>query len=370
MPVLPRQRGGHAAGARDLRRRRLVAGAGGAQPLPRVLGRRADGGQQPRAGVHAGAGQRHPRGAGAHPRARRRLGRPRRQRRRAGDGRHPRPHGGPRPPRRTCATRRRSSTTGARRARRSSTRTASCSASRSCPASSPRSGQASCASRARACCARWPRPRSRPATGWCSTTSGCWWCARSGAARPTRCSSIAEARTRPTWPTPTPPDLVAVGRAAARRARPAAPHVGDVAYNVVFHTAPHHHDDEHFHWHVHVVPRLTSVAGFEQGTGVLINIVAPELRRPAAHRQRLNAATRSSGSSAQLGQLVLLGDARARRVQLAARHVEAVELVRQLAGGVHALRGAVGVLDRDALALVRSGRCRCTRACPHDAEGV
>jgi UDPglucose--hexose-1-phosphate uridylyltransferase len=53
--------------------------------------------------------------------------------------------------------------------------------------------------------------------------------------------------------------------------------VGDVAYNVVFHTAPHHHRDRAgYHWHVHLVPRITSVAGFEQGTGVLINIVAPE----------------------------------------------------------------------------------------------
>jgi UDPglucose--hexose-1-phosphate uridylyltransferase len=53
--------------------------------------------------------------------------------------------------------------------------------------------------------------------------------------------------------------------------------VGDVAYNVVFHTAPHHQNDEHFHWHAHVIPRVTSIAGFEQGTGVLINIVSPEL---------------------------------------------------------------------------------------------
>jgi galactose-1-phosphate uridylyltransferase len=28
---------------------------------------------------------------------------------------------------------------------------------------------------------------------------------------------------------------------------------------------------------VHVLPRVTSVAGFEQGTGVMIDIVAPEL---------------------------------------------------------------------------------------------
>jgi UDPglucose--hexose-1-phosphate uridylyltransferase len=31
-----------------------------------------------------------------------------------------------------------------------------------------------------------------------------------------------------------------------------------------------------FHWHVDVVPRLTQLAGFELGTGVNVNIVAPE----------------------------------------------------------------------------------------------
>jgi UDPglucose--hexose-1-phosphate uridylyltransferase len=45
---------------------------------------------------------------------------------------------------------------------------------------------------------------------------------------------------------------------------------------LVFHTAPHRHAGP-FHWHVHVLPRVTSVAGFEQGTGVMIDIVAPEL---------------------------------------------------------------------------------------------
>jgi UDPglucose--hexose-1-phosphate uridylyltransferase len=51
--------------------------------------------------------------------------------------------------------------------------------------------------------------------------------------------------------------------------------LGDVAYNLVFHAAPHHEEGE-FHWHIHIVPRLTTAAGFEQGTGVLINVVAPE----------------------------------------------------------------------------------------------
>lgn len=74
-----------------------------------------------------------------------------------------------------------------------------------------------------------------------------------------------------------PPDLAAVGRALRSVLDHLRRRIGDLAYNVVFHTAPHHLRDDAFHWHVHVVPRVTSVAGFEQGTGVMINIVAPEL---------------------------------------------------------------------------------------------
>jgi UDPglucose--hexose-1-phosphate uridylyltransferase len=73
-----------------------------------------------------------------------------------------------------------------------------------------------------------------------------------------------------------PADVVAVGRAVRDALALLRSRVGDCAYNIVFHTAPHHHEGP-FHWHVHVVPRLTSLAGFEQGTGVMINIVAPEL---------------------------------------------------------------------------------------------
>lgn len=72
-----------------------------------------------------------------------------------------------------------------------------------------------------------------------------------------------------------PGDLVAVGRAVRDALAALDDLVHDAAYNLVFHTAPHHSPDR-FHWHVHVLPRLTSVAGFEAGTGVLINIVAPE----------------------------------------------------------------------------------------------
>ena len=70
-------------------------------------------------------------------------------------------------------------------------------------------------------------------------------------------------------------DLVAVGKAlkvALGRLRDV---LGDIAYNLVFHSAPYR-APEPYHWHVHVVPKLATVAGFELGTGVLINIVNPE----------------------------------------------------------------------------------------------
>jgi UDPglucose--hexose-1-phosphate uridylyltransferase len=72
-----------------------------------------------------------------------------------------------------------------------------------------------------------------------------------------------------------PTDLVAVGRAVRDALAGLDDLLGDVPHNLVFHSAPHHAEGL-FHWHVHVLPRLTSVAGFEAGTGVLINIVAPE----------------------------------------------------------------------------------------------
>ncbi|HEX8804291.1 MAG TPA: galactose-1-phosphate uridylyltransferase, partial [Acidimicrobiales bacterium] len=73
-----------------------------------------------------------------------------------------------------------------------------------------------------------------------------------------------------------PQDVAAVGRALRTALAKLRGTLGDTAYNLVFHTAPHRHTGP-FHWHVHVLPRVTSVPGFEQGTGVMINIVAPEV---------------------------------------------------------------------------------------------
>lgn len=48
-------------------------------------------------------------------------------------------------------------------------------------------------------------------------------------------------------------------------------------YNFTLHTAPINQDrDRDFHWHLAIMPRLTIAAGFEMGTGIYINVTAPE----------------------------------------------------------------------------------------------
>lgn len=80
-----------------------------------------------------------------------------------------------------------------------------------------------------------------------------------------------------------PIDLVGVGRAIRTALVNLRDHLGDVSYNIVFHTAPHRHDGQ-FHWHVHIWPKLATIAGFERGTGVLINITPPEAAAQALRR--------------------------------------------------------------------------------------
>jgi UDPglucose--hexose-1-phosphate uridylyltransferase len=72
-----------------------------------------------------------------------------------------------------------------------------------------------------------------------------------------------------------PSGIVGVGRAVRSVLRAINESLGDVAYNVVFHSAPYRATDV-YHWHVHILPCLTTRAGFELGTGVMINVVGPE----------------------------------------------------------------------------------------------
>jgi UDPglucose--hexose-1-phosphate uridylyltransferase len=48
-------------------------------------------------------------------------------------------------------------------------------------------------------------------------------------------------------------------------------------YNYMFFSSPcHERGLEYYHWHIQIVPRVASVAGFEMGSGIYINTVIPE----------------------------------------------------------------------------------------------
>ena len=101
--------------------------------------------------------------------------------------------------------------------------------------------------------------------------------------------------------------------------------LGDISYNLVFHTAPFRHDRQ-FHWHVHIWPKLVSVAGFERGTGVMINITPPEF---AASQLR------HVGLSAVAGVLV--------RTEIDASPTEVWRVVSSIADHVVWMDDAVGI---------------------------
>ncbi len=51
----------------------------------------------------------------------------------------------------------------------------------------------------------------------------------------------------------------------------------NVPYNFMLHTAPlRDYRLEHYHWHIEIMPMVSTVAGFEWGTGFHINTVPPE----------------------------------------------------------------------------------------------
>ena len=49
------------------------------------------------------------------------------------------------------------------------------------------------------------------------------------------------------------------------------------SYNFVVHTSPIGEEtNDHYHWHIEMMPKLSKVAGFEWGTGFYINPTPPE----------------------------------------------------------------------------------------------
>lgn len=96
-------------------------------------------------------------------------------------------------------------------------------------------------------------------------------------------------------------EIAAVASTAREVLARLAAALGDVPYNLTVHTAPAGAPPRAFHWYVRITPRLTVRAGFEQATGVLVNVVPPEaaaatLRAasPASFWARFGAATGSA----------------------------------------------------------------------------
>ena len=283
LPVLPGPRGRHPAGAGDRRRRRRLADARHPQPVPGVRRRR------PASSSTTSARSTSPPRPAASTRCSCYTPRPRRRLRPALDDddaadlmhvlqrrlaehaaapevrytpghRQPRPRG-----RRVARPPPRPDPRPAVRARRD-----------------PRRGAGVRPLRRRLRASAPPsRPSSPPTSGSCSPTTTSCASPRSGAARRSSCCSCRAATSR-TSRTPT---RSASTRWAAASATPSShlnAALGDVAYNLGFHTAPHEHAGQ-FHWHVHLWPNLVTAAGFERGTGVMINVMPPE---PAAETLR------------------------------------------------------------------------------------
>jgi UDPglucose--hexose-1-phosphate uridylyltransferase len=48
-------------------------------------------------------------------------------------------------------------------------------------------------------------------------------------------------------------------------------------YNLMIHTSPFKNEEnDYYHWHIEILPKLTKIAGFEWGSGFYINPTAPE----------------------------------------------------------------------------------------------
>jgi UDPglucose--hexose-1-phosphate uridylyltransferase len=70
-------------------------------------------------------------------------------------------------------------------------------------------------------------------------------------------------------------DLTAMGHGVQVALASLRSLLDNVAYNIVFHSAPFRMSGD-YHWHVHLMPKVTTQGGFELGSGVLINVVPPE----------------------------------------------------------------------------------------------
>jgi UDPglucose--hexose-1-phosphate uridylyltransferase len=89
---------------------------------------------------------------------------------------------------------------------------------------------------------------------------------------------VAHRSTRARFDEATDPEVAVVARGLRQALQRLHARLGEeLAYNVVVNTAAPGRHPGPFHWWIDVVPRLSVLAGFEAGTGVLVNTVPPEI---------------------------------------------------------------------------------------------
>jgi UDPglucose--hexose-1-phosphate uridylyltransferase len=71
--------------------------------------------------------------------------------------------------------------------------------------------------------------------------------------------------------------------------------LNDPPYNFFIHTAPLHAGEEvDYHWHLELLPKLAIAAGFELGSGVMINVTTPESAAEFLRDVEIGAANREA----------------------------------------------------------------------------
>ena len=78
------------------------------------------------------------------------------------------------------------------------------------------------------------------------------------------------------------------------------------AYNFMIHTSPIGEEiNDHYHWHIEIIPKLTKVAGFEWGTGFYINPTPPEESARFLREARITPAPRRNSGNQRFAWLRL-----------------------------------------------------------------
>jgi UDPglucose--hexose-1-phosphate uridylyltransferase len=72
-------------------------------------------------------------------------------------------------------------------------------------------------------------------------------------------------------------DLLALAPVLRRTLRALHDRLGDPDFNYIIHSAPSEDENKDYYlWHIQILPRLTTIAGFELGSGIYITAMLPE----------------------------------------------------------------------------------------------